>query len=151
MNIRGCIIKLEKLKREFKKKIFILNFLKRKTHIKDTQKDKDAQPEETAITEPLSNQTDTALELLLNGLISKQDPDKGTKAKINLLYTQIKQTNIHALESTRDTQLKELPGSFTRDKIQEILDLLDERLAKGEISEKTYREIRLRWKKKLVS
>ena len=47
------------------------------------------------------------------------------------------------------TQPKKLKTAETKGEIQEILNLFDERLVRGEVSEKTYLKVRARWEKKL--
>ena len=45
---------------------------------------------------------------------------------------------------------KNVEEEYTKDRIQRIVDGLDEQLAKGNISEKTHRELRKKWEAKLI-
>jgi len=52
-------------------------------------------------------------------------------------------------QQSEPQEVNEAEKKYTKNQIQNILDGLDERLAKGEISEKTYNQLKEKWEKKL--
>jgi hypothetical protein len=48
-----------------------------------------------------------------------------------------------------ETKKTQINNTYTKERIQSIIDGLDEQLAKGKISEKTYNELRKKWETKL--
>jgi hypothetical protein len=84
------------------------------------------------------------------------DPDDATSrgipgaAGVFNSYTGTGPTSASASSMPSTSEASQTTGTMTREKVEQMLDKLDERFINGEISEQTYHMMRDRWQKKLA-
>jgi hypothetical protein len=102
---------------------------------------------------PLSG--DVLMPLLFYGLLMKDSSiSSDIKQQLKNMFPQFSEGTEQSLgiETKTENTGKSGPNSetaYTKEHINNILDQLDERLAKSEITEKTYRQLKDKWTKKL--